>query len=87
MRQLMRDRETKPVELPNRPLFHQRILFGVQIDSGEIRRDRRFHTVFGREIIEWDRIESPVDFKECKNINRRPLLPERFIPSAQFLDF
>jgi hypothetical protein len=86
MREFMRDRETKAVEFPYRSPFHQRIPFGVQIDPGAIRRDRRFYPVFGRQIVERDGIEPKINLEECKNVNRRPIIPERFISLAQFLN-
>jgi hypothetical protein len=86
MRQLVRDGEPQPVELPIRSPFHQRILFRVQIDAGEVRSDGRLHTVSGGEIVERDRIQPEIQFEEGEHIDRCPVRPQYLIALPQLLD-
>jgi hypothetical protein len=86
MRKFMRHGEAKAVQLPLRPLLHQRVLFGVEVNAAEVGLDGGFHPVFRQQVIERDRIHTEIHFEEGEHIDRRVVFPKQLILGAQSLD-
>lgn len=76
--ELMCHSEAQSVEFPFRASFHQRVLLGIQIDAAEIDLYGRIHTILRRQVVKWNGVQTDIDFKKSKNINRGAIFFQDF---------
>jgi hypothetical protein len=48
-------------------------LLGIQINAAKIDLDGRIHSIFRCQVVKGDCIQTDIDFKKSKNINRRSI--------------
>jgi len=87
VRELVGDSEAETLQLPVWPSLHEFVLLRVQIDAGEIGFDSSLDTVFGAKIVEGDRVQAEVHFKEGEDVNGCVVFAQDGILRAQILNF
>ena len=87
MSQFMGYGEAEAIQLPLRSLLHERVLLGIEVDTAEIRLDRRFHPILGDQVVERDGVQTEIHLEKGEYVDGRAIFFQKIKLRTQLVNF